>query len=153
MWPTPNQHHHPPPRKRVYTATMSYITNIVEVTTENRNFRTVLFTGQKSQLVTMNIPVGGEIGMEEHAQVEQSIFVQRGVATVTLDGVETTLNAGSVVVVTPGTRHNVVNAGAEPLLLYTVYAPANHINGTVHATKAAADADTADEAFGAAVAG
>lgn len=51
-------------------------------------------------------------------------------------------------VVTPGVRHNFLNTGTEPLRLFTVYAPANHIDGRIHETKAAADADDEDEAFG-----
>jgi mannose-6-phosphate isomerase-like protein (cupin superfamily) len=127
---------------------MSYITNVIKKTLENVNFRTVLFTGAKSQLVVMNIPVGGEIGEETHSHVEQTLFFQSGKAQAELDGKVTDVGAGDVVVVTPGTKHNVINTGAEALLLYTVYAPANHIDGVVHATKAAADADSADEAFG-----
>jgi mannose-6-phosphate isomerase-like protein (cupin superfamily) len=131
---------------------MSYITNIIKKTEENTNFRTVLFTGQKSQLVVMNIPVGGEIGKEKHAHVEQSLFILSGNATSTLDGKETVIGAGDVVVVTPGTQHNIVNTGTEPLMVYTVYASANHIDGRVHVTKEDADADAEDEKFGESVA-
>lgn len=127
---------------------MSYITNIIKKTEENTNFRTVLFTGGKSQLVVMNIPVGGEIGKEKHPHVEQALFILSGVAKVTLDGEETEVGAGDVVVVTPGVKHNLINSGTKPLLIYTIYAPANHIDGRVHSTKEEADADTADEKFG-----
>lgn len=127
---------------------MSYITNIINATEENANYRKVLFTGKKSQLVVMNIPVGGEIGKEKHPQVEQSLFILSGQAKVTLDGKETEIVVGDVVVVTPGVKHNIVNTGTEPLKVYTVYAPANHIDGRIHATKEEADADMEDEKFG-----
>jgi mannose-6-phosphate isomerase-like protein (cupin superfamily) len=127
---------------------MSYITNIIKKTEENTNFRTVLFTGQRSQLVVMNIPIGGEIGEEIHSHVEQTLFFMKGKAKAILDGKETEVSVGDVMVVTPETRHNVVNAGTEPLLIYTVYAPANHIDGRVHKTKKDADADVEDEIFG-----
>ena len=91
---------------------------------------------------------GGEIGKEKHAHVEQTLFILSGEAKATLDGVETAVGAGDVVVVTPGVKHNIVNTGVEPLLIYTIYAPANHIDGRIHATKEEADADTADEKFG-----
>ncbi len=55
---------------------------------------------------------------------------------------------GDVVVVVPGTEHNFMNTGAVDLKIYTVYAPPNHIDGRVHATKADADADILDEAIG-----
>lgn len=127
---------------------MTYTTNIIKETTNNTNFRTVLFTGEESQLVVMNIPVGGEIGKENHPHVEQSLFILKGQATVMLDGKESQVGEGDVVVVTPGVKHNLINSGRAPLLVYTVYAPVNHIDGRVHATKEDADADVEDEKFG-----
>ncbi len=127
---------------------MSYVANIVTLTRENPNFRKVLFTGKKSQLVAMRVPTGGEIGEEVHAHVEQTLFVLDGEGVAVLDGQSTPVGAGSVIVVTPGTRHNVKNVGAGHLVLYTVYAPPNHIDGRIHATKAAADADMEDEIMG-----
>lgn len=56
---------------------------------------------------------------------------------------------GDVVVVTPGTKHNFINSGTQALKIYTVYTPPNHIDGRIHRTKAAADADIADEAINA----
>lgn len=127
---------------------MSFHTNIVQTTKENRNFRTVLFTGGRSQLVVMRIPPGGEIGLETHPHVEQTLFFLSGRGIATLDGKEQPIAAGDALVVTPGTAHNVVNTGSQPLEIYTVYAPSNHLEGRVHSTKADADADVADEAFG-----
>lgn len=127
---------------------MSYQTNIVEQTKNNKNFRTVLFTGKKSQLVVMSIPPGSEIGEETHARVEQTLFFLSGSGKAILDNKETKIIAGDVVVVIPGTKHNFVNTGAEDLKVYTVYAPPNHIDGRAHKTKADAEADDADEEFG-----
>lgn len=130
---------------------MSYQTNVIDKTRGNRNFREVLFTGQRTQLVVMHVPPGGEIGTETHDHVEQALFFLSGSGKAILQGVESRIRAGDVVVVTPGTRHNFVNDGQEPLKIYTLYAPPNHIEGRVHATKADADADVADEEFGHAV--
>ncbi|NQV88345.1 MAG: cupin domain-containing protein [Parcubacteria group bacterium] len=130
---------------------MSYITNIIEETKENTNFRKVLFTGGRSQLVAMDIPPGGEIGEEIHPHVEQTLFFLSGSGKAILDGKESIINAGDVAVVTPGTKHNFINTGSESLKVYTVYAPANHIDGRIHATKVDADKDADDEAFGEAV--
>jgi len=44
------------------------------------------------------------------------------------------------VFVRAGTRHNFVNTGDAPLRLITVYAPPEHEPGTVHQSKAEADA-------------
>lgn len=127
---------------------MSYQTNILKNTTENKNFRTVLFTGQKSQLVVMDIKPGEEVGLETHDHVEQSLFFMSGSGKAILDGKESEIKAGDVVVVTPGTEHNFVNTGTESLKIYTIYAPANHIDGRVHKTPADAIADQEDEDFG-----
>jgi mannose-6-phosphate isomerase-like protein (cupin superfamily) len=127
---------------------MSYITNIIKKTEENTNFRTVLFTGEESQLVVMCIPEGVEIGKEKHLHVEQSLFILSGKAKVTLDSQESEVEAGDLIIVTPGVKHNIINTGDGPLKIYTLYAPANHIDGRVHATKEEADADEADEKFG-----
>lgn len=131
---------------------MSYTTNIVRAARDNGNFRAVLHTGQKSQLVVMNIPAGEDIGEESHEHVEQILYFQSGNGTAVLDGKETPVGSGDIVIVTPGTRHNFINTGSEPLIVATVYVPPNHIDGTVHKTKADALADTKDEAFGESVA-
>jgi hypothetical protein len=41
--------------------------------------------------------------------------------------------------------------GTEPLRIYTVYTPPNHLDGRVHPAKVDATKDKADEAFGAGV--
>lgn len=127
---------------------MSYHSNIVKETKENENFRRVLFTGKNSQLVVMSVPPGGEVGKETHKYTEQTLFFISGSAEGELDGKKFPIGPGDVVVVVPGTEHNFRNTGSEPLKIYTVYAPPNHIDGRVHKTKADADADTADEAVG-----
>ncbi len=128
---------------------MSFRTNIVKDALANEHFRRVLFTGSKSQLVVMNIPPGGEIGEEMHDHVEQTLYFQAGTGEAMLNNEVFPVGPGDVVVVTPGTKHNFKNTGNLPLKIATVYAPPNHIDGRIHATKAEADADQADEAFGA----
>lgn len=127
---------------------MSYHTYIVGAVEANRNFRKVLFTGDRSQLVVMEIPPGGEIGEETHAHLEQTLFFLRGSGKAILNGESMPIVAGDVFVVTAGTKHNFLNTGNEPLKIYTLYTPPNHIDGRIHKTKAEADADTEDEAFG-----
>jgi mannose-6-phosphate isomerase-like protein (cupin superfamily) len=127
---------------------MSYHTNIIKEIKENNNFRKVLFTGQKSQLVAMSIPPGGEVGSEIHKYTEQTLFFLSGVGVGELDGKNFPIVPGDVVVVVPGTLHNFTNTGAEDLKIYTVYTPPNHIDGRIHKTKTDADADAEDEAIG-----
>ncbi len=127
---------------------MSYHTNITKETQDNTNFRRVLFTGKNSQLVLMSIPPGGEVGQETHKYTEQTLFFLSGTGEGELNGKKFPISPGDVVVVVPGTDHNFWNTGKEPLKIYTVYAPPNHIDGRVQRTKTDADADTADEAIG-----
>lgn len=45
-----------------------------------------------------------------------------------------------VVLVPAGTWHNIANVGSGPLKIYSIYTPPEHAHGTVHETKAEADA-------------
>jgi mannose-6-phosphate isomerase-like protein (cupin superfamily) len=47
---------------------------------------------------------------------------------------------GDLLFVEAGTRHDIVNRSAAPLRLITVYSPPEHAPGTVHETKAEAEA-------------
>jgi mannose-6-phosphate isomerase-like protein (cupin superfamily) len=129
-------------------AVAPYHANVAQLARDNDTYRTVLFTGEKSQLVVMSIPAGDDIGLETHTRVEQTIMCVAGKGRLSLDGVESDFNPGDVVVITPGTRHDVRNIGTVPLKLYTLYVPPNHIDRRVHATKTQARADRADEEFG-----
>lgn len=129
-------------------ANIPYVTNIIAQTQKNTYFRKVLFTGTRSQLVIMSIPPGGEVGEETHTYTEQTLFFLSGTGKAILDGKESPVSAGDVVVVTPGTKHNFINIGTDSLKIYTVYAPPNHIDGRIHITKADADKDVQDEIFG-----
>ncbi len=127
---------------------MSYTGNIQELVIKNDNFREVIFTGKKSQLVVMSIPSNTEVGEEVHEHVEQTLYIVSGICKVVLDDVEHTISGGDIVVVTPGTKHNFINTGDDIVKIITTYSPPNHIDGRVHVTKADADADEEDENFG-----
>lgn len=123
-----------------------FVTNIEAATLENEYFRHVLYTAERSQLVVMCIPVGGDIGEEVHKDVDQFIRIEKGEGQSVLDGVERELTDGSVVVIPAGVRHNIKNtSGSAALKLYTLYSPPHHEDGTIHKTKA--DAAKDDEHF------
>jgi mannose-6-phosphate isomerase-like protein (cupin superfamily) len=126
----------------------SFIGNIENLVQRNDNFREVIFTGAKSQLVVMSIPVPGEVGEEVHEHVEQTLYVVSGVCKVVLNNEEHIVSGGDVVVVTPGTKHNFINVGEEIVKIITTYSPPNHIDGRVHETKEDADGDIEDEHVG-----
>lgn len=118
-----------------------YVTNIEEAALANEDFRRVLYTAERSQLVLMSLPAGEDIGEEVH-DVDQFIRVEKGQGQSVLDGVERDLTDGSVVVIPAGVRHNIRNTSATGALkLYTLYSPPHHKDATVHRTKADAEKD------------
>jgi len=123
---------------------MKYIGNIERDTKTNENFRKVLNTTERSQLVVMSLLPGEEIGMEIHPDTDQFIRIEEGEAKVILDGQETKIEDDFAVIIPAGTEHNVINIGDEELKLYTIYTPAHHPAGTIHKTKIEADASEAE---------
>jgi mannose-6-phosphate isomerase-like protein (cupin superfamily) len=123
---------------------MSYSENVAELARTNTDFRRVLFTGEHTQLVVMSVPPGGEIGEEVHEDIDQVLSFVSGTGEAVLDDLTTAVAPGSVVVVPAGTKHNFRTTGEEAMQLFTVYGPPDHPPGTVHRTKAEADADAAD---------
>ena len=104
------------------------------------DFRRVLWTGEHTQLVIMTIPPGGEIGAETHPDTDQILTFVSGTGEATVSGQTRQVAQGDLVVVPAGKKHNFVNTGVNPLILYTVYGPPVHADGAVHATKEEADA-------------
>src|SRR5512141_833160 len=126
-------------------ATMAFNEDIVSLAKRNRWFREVVATGPHAQVVVMSIPPGGEIGEEVHDAVDQVLTFVEGEGAAILDGERTAVGPDRLVLVPAGTRHNFVNTGSSDLRLYTVYAPPQHAAGTIHRTKADADADEHDQ--------
>ena len=117
-----------------------YVQNIDDITVKNEDFRRVLYTAGKCQLVVMALKPGEEIGMEVHT-LDQFFRVEQGTGEAVLNGVRRVISAGSAVLVPAGTDHNIINTGSVPLKVYTLYAPPNHRDGVVHHTRADAEAD------------
>ncbi len=124
-----------------------YHDNIETLTSENTDFRHVLYTGKHLQLVLMTLAPGEEIGSEVHDGIDQFFRVEEGEGAVDIDGVEHRVEDGSGVIVPSGARHNVRNTGERPLKLYTLYGPPEHRDGITQATKAEAEARHHDEEF------
>ena len=113
-----------------------YITDIERDTLANEDFRRVVFTGPNLQLVLMTLQPGEDIGQETHHELDQFIRIESGSGVARLNGVESPLEDGSIVVIPAGVEHNIVNASMyQPLRLYTLYSPPGHADGTVHHTR------------------
>jgi mannose-6-phosphate isomerase-like protein (cupin superfamily) len=119
---------------------MPFNEDIVKRAKANSYFREVLVTGPHSQVVVMSIPPGGDIGEEVHDDVDQTLVFVQGEGQAILDGKKSAVAVDRLVHVPAGTRHNFVNTGKVDLRLYTIYAPPEHKPGTIHKTKAEADA-------------
>jgi len=112
------------------------VVDVEKKTLDNKAFRRVLHTAKRSQLVVMSLLPGEDIGMETHPHTDQFLRIEKGHGKAILNGRTYRLVPGSAVLVTAGTRHNVVNTSrTEPLRLYTVYSPAKHPPGTVELRK------------------
>jgi mannose-6-phosphate isomerase-like protein (cupin superfamily) len=116
-----------------------YAEDVMRLARENEDFRRVLFTTERSQLVLMSLKPGEEIGEEVHEGIDQVLAFVEGEGEAVIEGAHGPVRAGSVVVVPGGTRHNFVAKGAGALKLYTVYTPPEHPDATVHRTKQEAD--------------
>jgi len=115
--------------------------NIEDRTEKNEYFREVLYTGAHSQLVVMSLKPGEEIGLETHGDRDQFIRIEEGRGKAILSGQEIAIEKDSALVIPAGIEHNVINTSAdEALKLYTIYSPPEHADGTIHKTKAEAQA-------------
>lgn len=115
-----------------------WVVNIEELTKENDKFRVSKWTGTYFQMTVMSIQPGGEVGLEVHSDVDQFLRVEQGKAKVVMGPAEDNLDQewevedDFAVFVPAGTWHNIVNAGDEPLKLYSIYAKPEHPHSTVH---------------------
>ena len=127
-----------------------YVVNIEELTISNDTFRTAAWTGANMQMTLMAIQPGEDIGLEVHTDHDQFLRVEQGLGLVQMGASEDTLDfeanveGDDAIFVPAGIWHNVTNTGDVALKLYSIYAPAEHPHGTVHATKAEADAAEAE---------
>jgi len=123
-----------------------FVFNIEQATVENDKFRVAKWTGMNLQMTLMSIPVGEDIGLEVHQDHDQFLRIEQGSARVEMGPAEDNLDFFEeaqddyAIFIPAGFWHNVINTGDEPLKLYSIYAPSEHPFGTVHETKAEAEA-------------
>lgn len=119
-----------------------FVVDIEEATTQNRTFRTALWTGDHLQVTLMSIAPGDDIGLELHPDVDQFLRVEQGQGLVQMGDRQDQLDYQQrvsddfAIMVPAGKWHNLTNTGQQPLKIYSIYAPPEHPFGTVHKTKA-----------------
>lgn len=122
------------------------VIDINKATKQNSNFRTALWTGNHLQVTLMSINTGEDIGLEIHPDTDQFIRVEQGEGIVKMGQSKDKLDFQAkvsddyAILIPAGTWHNIINAGDRPLKVYSIYAPPHHPHGTVHVTKADAEA-------------
>ena len=120
---------------------MPYVANINEISNDNTNFRTTIWTGCHLQMTLMCISVCDDIGLEIHPDTDQFIRIEQGHAIVKMGKRKDCLDfqrnicKNDAVFIPAGTWHNIINIGNEPLKLSSIYAPPHHKKGTIHQTK------------------
>lgn len=122
-----------------------FVDDIERLTTDNEDFRHVLYTGHHLQLVLMTLQEGEEIGEEVHEDRDQFFRVEAGEGELDIDGQTHRIAADFAMIVPAGARHNVRNIGPEPLKLYTIYGPPEHQRDVVQHTRG--EAQRAHEHF------
>lgn len=122
-----------------------FVQNIEQLTLSNTNFRKVLYSAQHAQLVVMTLLPNEEIGEEVHESVDQFLRIEQGEGIVIIDGQKQPIIDGTAILIPAGSKHNVINTSSQDSLkLYTIYSPAHHRDGVIHATKQEAEADPSD---------
>lgn len=109
-----------------------YKTNIENETLNNENYRKVLYTAKKMQLVVMTLQKGETIPMEVHTEIDQFIRIEEGKAKVQVNDEFYNLEDDDVIIIPAGSKHEVKNMGDDKLKLYSIYTPPEHPEGTIH---------------------
>jgi len=127
-------------KAQVKQSLKGFVGNISNLTEKNSDFSHVLYTGKNLQLVLMSLKPGEDIGEEVHDNVDQFFRIEEGSGEVIINGHLSSVKSEDAIVVPAGARHNLKNTGTKPLRLYTLYAPPQHQDKTVRATKREAEA-------------
>lgn len=125
---------------------LGWLADIEKLTLENTDFRRAVHTSKHTQLTLMRLTPGEDIGWEAHGHLDQFLRLEQGQARAEFglseEAVDESFEVSAewALVVPAGVWHNVVNTGNTDVKLYSLYSPPEHPDGTVHVTKAEADA-------------
>lgn len=116
--------------------------NLESLTTSNTYYRKVLCTSNNMQLVIMSIPVGENISYEIHQDHDQFIRIEKGKGEAIIgqkDKKTYALKDGDCIIIPANTYHEIINIGHEPLQLYTIYTPPEHVPSRIDYIKPSID--------------
>ncbi len=118
-----------------------YVGNLIGKAKDSSDFRQVLETGEKMQVVIMSLNPHEEIGAEVHETNEQVLICVSGSGKTLVDNNEHSFERGDMMLVRAGQRHNFINGSEGQMKIITIYSPPNHADGIIHKTKAEAAAE------------
>lgn len=98
------------------------IANIVQ---GNDEYRRVLRTTDRTQLVIMSLQPGKDIERETH-EGDQIISILQGSGSISMNAIEYDIYPGVVIVIPAGTEHYVLNGKEGMMKLFTIYSPPEH---------------------------
>ena len=113
--------------------------DMIALATANTHFQQEVYRDRNIQIVLMHLEPHEDIGEETH-RADQTTYFVAGEGQAVLDGHGTNVGPNHMIVIPQGTKHNIVNKGAGPLKLFSVYAPPAEAKGVSHKTKAEAQA-------------
>lgn len=99
--------------------------NLTKRVKNNDEFRKILNTSNKSQLVVMCLYPGEEIGSEVH-DVDQFIKIESGNPYIIVGRKNWRGNSDTAILIPSGVRHNIINDTNKKIKLYTIYSPPEH---------------------------
>lgn len=122
-----------------------FFENFKKMAKDNTDFRRVVYTGTYGQLVLMSIPVAEDINQEVHPHIDQILYFVDGNGEAVISGETQKIEEHDFIFVPAGILHNVINTGDEALKLFTLYAPPQHLDRTIHKTKKDAQEEIREE--------
>ncbi|MDO8584064.1 MAG: cupin domain-containing protein, partial [bacterium] len=81
-----------------------FVGPVFSLAKENPYYRKEIATVTGSQVTLMSIPAKSDVGEEVHIDVDQTLIFVEGTGNAVLEGVESKLEPGMMVVVPKGTR-------------------------------------------------
>lgn len=107
--------------------------NIEQDTISNTNYRNVVYTTDKLQIVYMNIKPLDNIHKEIHKDHDQFIRIEQGFGIAIIDGNTYDLYDGIAIVIPAGSEHEIINSSIDKdMKLYTIYTPPEHKPNTIN---------------------
>lgn len=106
-----------------------YKVDIEKKTKNNNNYRKVLYTDKRIQLVLMSID--NDIPMETHKHITQFVRVESGTGYALINRKKYSLVDGISVIIPAKAKHYIKSTGKRPLKIYTIYSPPEHNPGAI----------------------